>query len=109
MSLANPVGHRDAPASPGQLTQPVAKVLEGLVGPVDARAVEGKAQEHALFGRTDRTLALIDLQLQVVLEKPSQTGFDAFARALAFDDDEEVVAIASELVSASFQFLIQVV
>lgn len=79
------------------------------MGPVDARALEGKPQEHTLLGWPDRTLALIDLQLEVVLEKPSQTGFDAFACALAFNDDEEVVAIAREPVSASFQFLVQVV
>src|SRR5713101_7931149 len=109
VECANPVGHRDAPASSGQLAQPVAKVLEGLLGPIEARALEGKPQEHTLIGWPDRTLALIDLQLEVVLEKPSETGFDPVARSLAFDDDEQVVAIPREPVPASFQFLIQVV
>ena len=54
-------------------------------------------------------LALINLQLEVVLEKPSQTGFHPFACSLAFDDDEKVVAVAREPVSAPFQFLIQVI
>src|SRR5712692_10897007 len=34
VEFANPVGHRDAPASPGQLPQPMAKVLERLGGPI---------------------------------------------------------------------------
>jgi hypothetical protein len=54
-------------------------------------------------------LALINLQLEVVLEEPSQTGFHTFACSLAFDDDEKVVAVAREPVSAPFQFLIQVI
>jgi hypothetical protein len=45
----------------------------------------------------------------VVREQASQTGFNAVARPLAFDDDEKVVARASEAVTAPFQFLIQVV
>jgi hypothetical protein len=45
----------------------------------------------------------------VVLEKASQTGFDARARPRAFADDEQVVAIASEPVPALLQFLIPVV
>jgi len=56
-----------------------------------------------------RTLGLIDLQLEVLPEKPSQTGFDALARPLAVDHDEKVVTVAGEVVAASFQFLIQVV
>jgi hypothetical protein len=83
--------------------------LNHLFGPVDARAVEGKAQERACSGWSHRTLALIDLQLQVMPEAPSQAGFDARARSLAVDDDEEVVPVAGEAVAASFQFLIQVV
>ena len=109
VEFANPVGQRDAPASSGQLAPPVAKVLEGLVGLIDARALEGKAQKHALIGRADRTLGLIDLQLEVVLEKPRQTGFDPVARSLAFDDEEKGVALAREPVPASFPFLLPVV
>src|SRR5713101_7957792 len=109
VECANPVGHRDAPASSRELAQAVTKVLEGLGGPIDARALEGKPYERALLGWSHRTLGLIDLQLEVLLEKASQTGFNAFARPLAFDDDEKVVAIASESVTAPFQFLIQVV
>src|ERR1700754_20364 len=45
VELTDPVGHRDAPASSRQLTQPVAKVLERLGRPVDARSLEGEAQE----------------------------------------------------------------
>jgi hypothetical protein len=71
--------------------------------------VEREAQEPALVGGSDRTLGLIDLQLQVLLEKASKTGFDALPGPLAFDDDEEVVTVAGEVVAASFQFLIQVV
>jgi hypothetical protein len=78
------------------LAQVVAEVLERLGGPVDARAVEGKAQKHALLGGADRTLGLINLQLEVLLEKASETGFDALARPLAFDDDEKVVTVAGE-------------
>jgi hypothetical protein len=70
---------------------------------------EGKAQEHTLSGWPDRTLALINLQLEVVLEKSSQTGFHTFACPLAFDDDEKVVAVAREPVSAPVQFLIPVI
>jgi hypothetical protein len=87
----------------------VAKVLEGLLGPIDARAVEGKAQERARIGWSYCTLALIDLQLEMLPEKPSETGFDALARPLAVDHDEEVVTVAGEAVAAPFQFLIQVV
>src|SRR5216684_3683182 len=50
VEFANPVGQRDAPASPGKLTQPMAKILERLGGPIDARAVERKAQERAFVG-----------------------------------------------------------
>ena len=87
----------------------MAKVLERLGGPIDARAVERKAQERAFVGEADCTLALIDLQLEVVLEKASDTGFDPVARSAAFDDEEKVVALPSESVTAPFQFLIQVV
>jgi len=85
------------------------KILECLMGPVDARALEGKPQEHTLSGWPDHTLALINLQLEVVLEKPSQTGFHTFACSLAFDDKEAVVTGAREPVSASVQFRIQVI
>ena len=54
-------------------------------------------------------LALINLQLEVVLEEPSQTGFHTFACSLAFDDKEAVVTGAREPVSASVQFRIQVI
>src|SRR5438552_3583408 len=43
VELVDTVGQRDAPASPGELTQPMAKILESLLGPIDARAMEGKA------------------------------------------------------------------
>ena len=87
----------------------MAKVQDSLLRPLAARAVEGNPQEHTFLGRTDRTLALLNLQLQVVLEKPSQTSFDAFTGARACDDEEKVGALASEPGPASFQFLIQVV
>lgn len=93
VEFANPVGHRDTPASPGELAQLVTKVLEGLGGPIDTRALKGKAQEHTLLGGADRTLTMVDLQLEVVLKKPSQDGFHALTCALAVDDDEKVVAI----------------
>jgi hypothetical protein len=57
---------------------------------MDAGPVEGKPQEPAGIGWPHRTLGLVDLQLQVVPEKPSHTGFDALACPLTFDDDEEV-------------------
>ena len=66
------------------------KVVERLRGPIDACAVEGKAQKHARLGGANRTLGLIDLQLEVLLEKASQTGFDTVACPAAFDDDEKV-------------------
>ena len=50
VELANAVGQRDPPATPRELTQPVTKVLEGLVGPIDARPVEGEPQERAVIG-----------------------------------------------------------
>jgi hypothetical protein len=53
--------------------------------------VEGKAQEPAFSGWPYRTLGLIDLQLQVLPEKPRETGFDPLARPSAFDYDEEVI------------------
>jgi hypothetical protein len=79
------------------------------VRPINARTVEGKAEKRAGIGWPHRTLGLIDLQLEVLPEKPSQTGFDALARPLAVDHDEKVVTVAGEVVAASFQFLIQVV
>ena len=90
VEFADTVGHRDAPTSPRELAQTVAKVLERFRGPVNARPLEGKAQEPAFIGGAHRTLALIDLQLQVLLEKASDTGFEVLARPLAFDDDEKV-------------------
>ena len=90
VELVNAVGPGDAPTSPGELAQPVTKLLKGFGGPIDARAVEGKAQERALIGWSYCTLGLSDLQLEVLLEKPSQPGFDAPACPLAVDYDEEV-------------------
>jgi hypothetical protein len=58
--------------------------------------VEGKAQKHALIGGADRTLGLIDLQLEVLLEKASETGFDALACSSAFNHDQEVITVAGE-------------
>jgi hypothetical protein len=64
---------------------------------------------RALVGRSHCTLALMDLRLQMVPERPRETGFDTRARALAVDHNEEVVTVAGEAVTASFQSLIQVV
>jgi hypothetical protein len=109
IELGDPVGHGDAPASPGQLAQPRAKGLKRRGGPRDACPVEGKAQEPAFSGWPDRTLGLIDLPLQVVLEKPSETGFGPLARPSAFDSDEEVSTVGGEVLPAPLQFLIQVI
>ena len=45
----------------------------------------------------------------MLLEKPSQTGFEAVPRTPTFDYDEEVITVAGEAVAAPFQFPIQVV
>jgi len=87
----------------------VAKVLEGFGGPIDARALKGETQDATLIGRADRTLALINLQLEMVLEKPSQAGFEAVACALTLDDEQKVITVAGEVMAAPFQFLVQVV
>jgi hypothetical protein len=87
----------------------VAKVLDRLGRPVDARSLEGEAQERAFLDRADRTLLLIDLQLEMGLKKAPDTGFDAVPGPLAFDDNEKIVALACEPVSASFQFLVQII
>jgi hypothetical protein len=74
----------------------VAKVLKGFVRLVDACVLEGKAQKHTLFGRADRPLALIDLQLEVLLEKPSQAGFHAFAGPLAVLNERERIRLSGK-------------
>ncbi len=87
LELADTVGQRDTPASPGELTQAMAEIVESLVGPVEARALEGKAQERALISCPPRALGLVDLQLQVPLEELTQIGFEAVTRPPAVDDD----------------------
>ena len=71
--------------------------------------MDSKAPERARLGWPYRTLGLLDLQLELGLEKASQTGFDARARPLAVDPEEEVITVPGEVVTAPFQFLIQVV
>jgi hypothetical protein len=87
----------------------VAKVLKRFGRPIDARPLEGEAQEHTLTGRANRPLPLIDLQLEMGLKKARDTGCDAVPGPLAFDDKEAVVTGAREPVSASVQFRIQVI
>lgn len=101
------VGYRDAPASPRELTQLVAKVWEGRGGPREARAVESKAQDRALMGDSHRARGLVALQLQGPLEEPSPTGFAAVPGPPAGDDDQKVVTLPGKPRAASFQFLIQ--
>ena len=55
------------------------EVLDRFGRPVDARPLEGKAQERAVLDRADRTLLLIELQGKLGAEKPRDAGFDAFA------------------------------
>ena len=70
---------------------------------------DSEAQERAVVDRTHATLGLVTLQFQVLLEKTRNTGFEAVPGPMAFDDDEEAVAVPGKPVTASFQFLIQVV
>ena len=81
VEFADTIGHRDAPASPRELAQAMAKVLERLKGPIDGRAMEGKARERAVIGRPHRTLGLIDLQLQMLLEIQSYPRYPGYQEA----------------------------
>ena len=89
-------GHSDAPPSPGQLAQPVTKVWQRLGGPVDACAVNRKAQKPVLSGGADRPLGLVNLQLEVLPEKAGETAFDALVRSSAFDHAQDVITEVGE-------------
>jgi len=84
----------------------VTEVLDRRGRPVDARSLEGEAQERAVLGRANPALLLLAFQVEMGPKKPRDTGFDAFACSLTFDDDQEVLPGAGEARAASFQFLV---
>jgi hypothetical protein len=66
--------------------------------------VDGKAHEATVLGWSPRPLALLALQLELLPEKPSPTGFAALPRSLALDDAQKVLTVTGEAVAAACPF-----
>jgi hypothetical protein len=87
----------------------VAEVIEGVVGPTQLRSPEGEAEEHHVVRTTDPALGLVDREPEALGQVPRDTGLDAITGTLAAHEDQKIVSLAHEPMSASFQLTVEVV
>src|SRR5215510_10512865 len=77
--LYEPIGHRDAPAAPGQFPHAVLEVFEGRRRPAKLALTEGESEEHAFVDRRHTALVLVDRQLELPGKIRSDTRLHALA------------------------------
>lgn len=106
--LVEPVAHGDAPTAPGQFPDAMLEVLEGLLGPTQRRASEGKPEEHAVVDLCYPALALVDHQFQAPRDIASNARHDALPGAGSPDKDQQIIRVADKPVASPFQFAVQV-
>ncbi len=73
--------------------------------------VKGHAvtQKGSLPRTANSTLAVVDLELQVLFEIAAQGGHDALCRPATVQVDVAVVSVTTEGMASSFQFVVQIV
>ena len=84
------------------------EVVEGVVGPAKLRPPERESEEHHVVSATDTTVVLVDREPKLSGQVPRETGTDAFTGARAAHENQEVVGVAHESMSAVFQFHVEV-
>ena len=70
---------------------------------------DAEPKKLALFRSRHRALRLVDLEPQLVGQEPAHRGHDPFAGAMAANIDVAVVGVPAKTVTASGQFLVEVV
>src|ERR1700741_2102236 len=70
---------------------------------------DAEPKKLALFRSRHRALRLVDLEPQLVGQEPAHRGHDPFAGATAANIDVAVVGVPAKAVTASGQFLVEVV
>ena len=107
--LFQPVFHRDAPTATGQVFDPAFETFNALFRPDDTFAPEREAKKAALIQRRDLAFIRVDRQAQFPFEKALKTGHDPVSGRNALYQHQEVIRVAHELMTASFQLLVQIV
>ncbi|MFN0303427.1 MAG: hypothetical protein ACKVQU_24060 [Burkholderiales bacterium] len=79
------------------------EVRQCRIRPTQLAPSEGKAEEHAFVDRSDSTLGFIDRQVKPPIEVRGQIGLDALARAQALHENQQIVGVSREAMSASLQ------
>jgi len=101
--------HRNAPTPTGQSAELVAEVRDGSFRPAQFTGLKSKSKEDAVVGGNDSTFLLVDLQLEPLGQEARNALLDPVAGAGTSDQDYQVVRVAGNAVSPSFQFLFQVI
>ena len=107
--LVESVVHRDAPTASGQFPDVVAEVLEGALGPTQLLSPEGETEEGARVAPHDVTLLRVDHQLELAGQEARDACHDPLTRSLAFDQDQQIVRVAHELVPPLLQLLVEII
>ena len=68
---------------------------------------DAKAQKRSVRRLSHRTLGLVDFQPKLRGQESAHTGHDPVARSTAADVDVAIVRVATESVTAAFQFLVE--
>ena len=85
------------------------KVVESLIGPTPRAPSESQAEEDHVMGATDLALLLVDDELELRRQVPRDARLDLATCRLAAHEDQEIVGVASEPMSAPFEFSVEVV
>ena len=94
-----------------ELPDPLLEFVEGLWRNTPLAPVirDAEPQELTLLRSRHRALRLVDLQPQLRGQEPAHRGHDPFAGADAANIDVAVVRVPAETVTASGQFLVEIV
>ena len=80
-----------------------------LVGPAYLLALDREAQEAAFAHRSHLAFGRVDVELEGLLQVSRDAAHHPLARALAFDQDDQVIGIAGEAVSPPLQLAVELV